>query len=118
MVKVRELTADEVVFSIEIEEEDAKFDFESDEPEKDEALKGELRKRLDRGDLWAWCTVKVTATWKTWKGVDYLGCCSYDSEKDFVDCGDYWPDMKERALEDLNKSIARVAETLAELQVA
>jgi hypothetical protein len=118
MVRVRELTAGEVEFSLEIEDEDAPFDFESDEPEKDEELRKELTSRLNRGDLWAWCSVKVTAKWKTWEGVDYLGCCSYDSEKDFKDCNDYWPDMRERALEDLNGRIKTVSESIEELRVA
>jgi hypothetical protein len=111
---MRALKAEEVEFSLTIEDEDIPMDFDSGEPEKDEALKKELRDRLDRGDLWAWCCVKVTAKWKTWEGVDYLGGCSYDGEEDFKKDG-HWEDMKDQALEDLNKKIASTAESLMEL---
>lgn len=117
-MKVRELTEAEVEFSLEIEDEDLEMDFESGEPEKDEALKKELNDRLRRGDQWAWCSVKVTARWKDWKGVDYLGGCSYEDEADFKKDDGYYGDMKARALEDLNKSIASVAESIEELRVA
>lgn len=113
-MQLRELTADEVEFSIEIEEDDSDFNFESDEPEKDEKLRKELNRRRNNGDLWAWCTVVVTAKWKEWKGVDSLGGCSYENEADFRQDG-YFDDMKDRALEELNKSLAACAAELGEL---
>jgi hypothetical protein len=114
-MQIRALTEAEVEFTLEIEDDDSEFNFESDEPEKDEELRKELRSRLHNGDLWAWCTVKVTAKWKDWKGVDYLGGCSYKDEADFRQDDGYFGDMKERALEDLNKSLAKCAADLAEL---
>lgn len=119
-MRIRELTADEVEFTLEIEEDGVpeEGDFDSGEPEKDEELRRELRKRLANGDLWAWCTVVVTAKWKGWKGVDTLGGCSYKDEADFRQEDGYFGDMKERALEDLNKSIAKCAAEIGELAVA
>jgi hypothetical protein len=116
---VRKLTADEVEFSLEIEDEDIPVEghFATDEPEKDRALEKEILDRLRRGDLWAWCTVVVTARWKDWKGVNSLGGCSYESEADFRKDDGYFGDLKDRALDDLNESIAKVAESIAELQV-
>lgn len=116
-MQIRELTADEVEFTLEIEDDGVpeEGDFDSGEPERDEELRKELRERLASGDLWAWCTVVVTAKWKGWKGVDTLGGCSYKDEADFRQDDGYFGDMKERALEDLNKSLAKCAAELAEL---
>ncbi len=111
MVKVRDLTEDEVEFSISRVKEDHEPDFESDDKDADERDRREIRRRLDRGDLWAWCCVKVTAKWNGFEGVDYLGGCSYDGDEDFKK-GGYWPDMKHEALAELNRS---VAETFAKL---
>lgn len=49
---------------------------------------------------WAWCTVKVTATFGPWEGTDYLGCCSYQDEEGFKQ-GGYWKDMQHQAFTDL-----------------
>lgn len=69
--------------------------------------------QLERGNEWAWCIVKVTASveldGERFEGADYLGCCSYDSEADFVGDGNtgYFPDMKAAALADLEKTLER-----------
>ncbi len=115
MNQLRKLTAEDVVFSLGIMDEECPMDFDSGDEEKDEELKRELNRRLDRGDLWAWCTVKVTAKWKNWEGSDYLGGCSYDGEDDFKQDTGYYGDMKDRALEDLNERIANIASSLEEL---
>ena len=119
-MKVRELREDEVEFTLEIEDEHIPVEghFATDEPEKDRQLEREILSRLNRGDLWAWCCVKVTAKWKDWQGTDYLGACSYENEADFKSEGGYWEGMKAEALADLNKRIAGCAESIAELQVA
>jgi hypothetical protein len=116
-MKIRELREDEVEFTIEAEQDDipVRGSFASGDDEKDEELAKEILARLDRGDVWAWASVKVTAMWKDWKGVDYLGACSYESEADFKQDDGYYGDMKARALEDLNKSLAKCAADLAEL---
>jgi hypothetical protein len=54
---------------------------------------------------WAWCCMKVTASWRRIEGVDYLGGCSYKDEKEFKQPGGYWDDMKAQALEDLKRNI-------------
>jgi hypothetical protein len=52
--------------------------------------------------------VKITAKWEGFEGHDYLGCCSYLSEEDFKN-GGYWEDMKQQALDDLNRTVAEVS---------
>lgn len=61
-------------------------------------------------NAWAWCTVKVTASYAGLEGTAYLGACSYRDEKDFR-AGGYLEGMTDEALEDLACKIesARVA---------
>ncbi len=106
-MKVRKLTREEVTFTLSIEEEDHPMDFESDDPEKDEENKQELRERLDRGDIWAWCTVTVEARWKDIAGGTNLGGCSYEDEEDFRK-DQYFEQLQEDALENLNNAITRM----------
>lgn len=80
----------------------------------DETLR-EIQARLDRGDIWAWASVDVEATWtnpltdKTYEGHAYLGGCSYDDARDFKQNSGYYEDMKGEAYEDLIKQIERDA---------
>jgi hypothetical protein len=69
-----------------------------------------IRDQLESGNDWAWCTVKVTATYPglPFKGVDYLGGCSYTSEESFKTPGGYWQDMKDTATADLLRQIEDV----------
>ena len=56
--------------------------------------------RLDAGNEWAWCSVRLTCEHKDYpflEGVTYLGCCSYDSENDFVMNSGYIETMKDEA---------------------
>ena len=110
-----ELTESEVTFSIECLSEDTPIDgnaMASGDDAADQECYDWIRAELYRGNDWAWCCVKVTATWEGFKGVDYLGCCSYHSEADFRQDG-YYDDMRGRALEDLNASVRHAAETVA-----
>lgn len=97
-----------VTYKLEIEEEDTAPEGNASaiDPETDAEILSEIRRRLDRGDLWAWCVVKVTAeatdaSGKVWRGTDYLGGCNYRDEADFKAPGGYWDDMCERAYDDL-----------------
>lgn len=75
----------------------------------DKKIEDEILSRLESGDLWAWCTVRVTATWKGIIGTDYLGACSYKNEKDFKAKGGYYQDMKNQAFDDLIRQIKELA---------
>lgn len=70
----------------------------------DKAHEDEILARLDRGDIWAWAQVMVTAECAGFKGVDYLCGCCYENEEGFK-AGGYFPDMCARALEDLRSTL-------------
>lgn len=57
-----------------------------------------IKRQLDNGNQWAWCTVKVTVKWGKNIGNDYLGCCSYKSFEDFKN-GVYYEEMVENAFQ-------------------
>ena len=71
----------------------------------DEAYAQSIRDDLERGNDWAWCQVKVTATFEGMSASDYLGGCSYESEHAFKDPHGYYPDMVNRAIEGLADAI-------------
>ena len=68
--------------------------------ETDTKTEDHIIKQLESGNPWAWCTVRVTCYYDAGLtgiyGTDYLGCCSYADEKDFID-GGYFEDMKHQA---------------------
>jgi hypothetical protein len=105
---VRELTADEVKFEVEALPEDAAVRgnaMASGDEKIDQEAEDEILERLDRGDIWAWCTVRVVAKWNGFEGDAFLGCCSYKDVNDFCQPGGYYEDMREEALEQLNEEI-------------
>ena len=117
-MKRRELTAADVEFTLECEPEHIPYvgncsalDHNTDR-EQEEWIAGQL----DGGNEWAWCIAKVTAKWRDFDGVDYLGGCSYLSEEDFRK-GGYFDDMKDEALTDLNRNVQSVGEILDKLPV-
>ncbi len=121
-MKIRELTESEVAFTVRAEPEDEtspRGHFASDEPELDKRMEDEIVRRYESGDVWAWCTVFVTASWKGVGETVSLGCCSYDSEADFVGTeGGYYGDMRKEALGSLNKRIASEFERIRGLIAA
>jgi hypothetical protein len=119
-MKLKQLTLKDVEISLEILDEDipVRGSFESGDPdyaEADKQLENEIIERLNQGDLWAWCCVRVTATWGEFEGNDYLGGCSYRDEKEFRAEGGYFEDMCREALADLNAKIERTAKRIAPL---
>lgn len=70
----------------------------------DRETEDEILARLDRGDIWAWCLVIVTADWEAFRGEATLGCCCYEDEADFKK-GGYWEDLQKEALSDLNAQV-------------
>lgn len=116
-MNLRKLTVEDVKFELSIEEETMSVKEGLPDQEHDE-LVVELQDRLRRGDLWAWCTVVVKATWEGHVGEDTLGCCSYDHERDFVRNSGYYEDMKQRAVDDLNEQLERQFKKLQPLLVS
>ena len=113
---MKTLTEKDVRFAIEIAPEDASIEGNccAIEPETDAETEAYIKRELRNGNEWAWCVVKVTASWKGHKGTDYLGACSYKSEADFI-AGGYFEDMKRAALAELNDTIKRACNDLREL---
>lgn len=112
---MRKLTENDVEFILEAKQDDLQVRgnaLASGNYAEDKRVEDEIIERLDNGDIWAWASVKVTARWKEFEGVDYLGGCSYYDEKDFKQAGGYWEDMKATALDDLNKNVAQVRKRL------
>jgi hypothetical protein len=61
----------------------------------------EIIQRLESGDIYAWFTAKVTVCDEDGnEASDYLGCCSYENEKDFR-AGGYFPDMVNECIRQL-----------------
>jgi hypothetical protein len=65
---------------------------------------------LDNGNEWAWCSVRVVGTYKGIEEDDFLGGCSYESEKDFIVNSGYYDDMR-------NEVYQRIIERLKSLAI-
>jgi len=116
---LRKLTSAEVVFSVEATEDDLPVEGNaqvSDDEEADRRLCRELLLRRATGDVWAWAVVRVTATWKCFRGTVVLGGCSYANEAAFLEDA-YYEDMKYRALEDLQDRLQQLYDNLLELML-
>jgi hypothetical protein len=65
-----------------------------------------IQDKFRNGDIWAWCTVTVTAECHGFKGESSsLGACSYEDEAAFKAC-DYYKDLCQEALESLQEELA------------
>ena len=76
---------------------------------KDKAAEDEILRRLDAGDVWAWCFVRVKAKLGPFEGFDSLGSFSYRDEEDFMR-DDYYRGMVKLAVEDLEEEMKRAVE--------
>jgi hypothetical protein len=114
--KLPVLTEKDVVFSLSCEPEQAAIEGNASaiDEETDRKYAAMIRRRLHAGNKWAWCAVKVTAKWRGFVGVDYLGCCSYNSEAQFRESGGYFIDMMTEALADLQRTVEDVHARLCE----
>jgi hypothetical protein len=113
---MRDLTEKDVQFSITPEEEDISVregGFQKEDGSPDTEIISEIEKKL-QSNLWAWCSVRVRATWQGFHADVYLGGCSYESEEGFSN-GGYLPQMKAEALANLNIKVKIVARAIAEL---
>lgn len=73
---------------------------------EDRAAENEILTQLDHGNLWAWCSVTVTARYGGFEGADHLGGCSYRGTEEFILPGGYYDDMKAEALTRLVASVS------------
>jgi hypothetical protein len=114
---LRELTADDVEFFIEVRPEETIIsgNCSAIDPETDAATEAWVLGQLEQGNDWAWCRVAVKARWRCFEGYDTLGCCSHEGEEQFKK-GGYFESMKEVALDELNRKVTRAAAALRELE--
>jgi hypothetical protein len=76
----------------------------SDDEKLNKEAEDEIIQRLESGDIYAWFTAKVTVRDEDGnEASDYLGCCSYQNEKDFR-AGGYFPDMVNECVRQLEEA--------------
>lgn len=105
------IARDEIEIEIVLHEEDIPVRgnaMASGDDKLDRRVENAIIRRLDNGDLWAWCTVEVRATFDGYSGSTYLGGCSYKNEKDFKK-GGYYEDMVREAITELEAELERGA---------
>lgn len=116
-LQIRPLRSSEVTFTVELEPEDIEVRGNvmcSDDPEFDRQCEDEIIERLDRGDIEAWCYVRVTASWEGISEFAGLGCCSFESgsgervRKQVDQCVEEHG-LKAEALAALNQEVERQA---------
>jgi hypothetical protein len=111
-MKTKQLTEKDVTFRLTAEPDQQSprgNALASGDDEEDRKCEDEILRRIDEGDVWAWCVVKVEAHYHVLVGVDYLGGCSYKDEADFREPGGYFDDMKGEALADLQRQFDDLA---------
>ena len=105
-------------YALEVEQDDTPIrgHFTTDEPARDRELEDELIARLDSGDVWAWCSVRVIATRDDGRigRSDWLGGCSYASEADYRACSGYFDDQCHEAISDADAIDIAAEEIVAE----
>lgn len=106
---IRALEPGEAKYDCECQEEDVSIDVD------DEQTRKWIRDELAAGNTWAWCVVRVRASWNGFVGEAYLGGCSYKSKEDFVENSGYWEDMCTEAFNDLLTGLERMAQRLEPL---
>jgi len=123
MIKV---TLADCIFKLMAEQDDTQVRgnaMASGDESYDKEIEDAIIKRLDDGDIWAWASVRVECHWthpttgETFIGADHLGCCSYESEKDFRQVPNgYFEDMKCVAFDEMAKEIERTIEKAESLE--
>lgn len=111
---MRRFKPEEVEFSLTADHEDIPLEgaFHFDDEELERETINAISERLERGDVWAWAAVTVTARWAGFKGTAHIGGCNYTDEDDFKKNSGYFKDMLLEALNDLMKEITSAGWTL------
>lgn len=94
------------------EESPIKGNVSAVDPETDREQELFIESELDSGNDWAWCMVKVSCSFMGLTADDYLGQCSYSSEKAFIDNNDYYADMKDRCASEIAESLFHIQATV------
>lgn len=84
-------------FKIEMEPEQASpiGYFAYDTAEENRAAEKHVLQQVQSGNDWAWCSVRVYVEFSDGQRIhsNWLGCCSYENEKDFRENSGYFRDM-------------------------
>ena len=122
-VNRRKLKAGDVTFTVSYEQDDMPVRgnaMASGNDAADRELEDQIIGLLDSGHDWAWCCIKVVASWTApdgteYEGTDYLGACSFLGPAE-ID-GETWSvqrqiddtvdghGMKDQALDDLQRTV-------------
>lgn len=109
---MKPLTKDDVKFTLDVEQEDLPVRgnaIESGDKEYDKQVEDEIIARLEQGDIWAWAAVKVSGSYKGLTAEEWLGGITCDDEENFLkDCADYYNNMCQTVLDNLNKQVAEI----------
>ena len=96
----KRLTESDVTFRIEILPDDTPIRgnaIASGDDDLDRQVENEIIDRLDSGDIWAWCCVRVVASFGPLEADAVLGGCSYRDRAEFTERGGYFDDLKAEA---------------------
>lgn len=117
--KAPKFRAEDVTYALEVEPEqdspEGHFAYETEA--ENQAAVAAIYAAIASGNEWAWCWIRVVATWNGIEGSDSLGGCSFTDRADFEQSG-YWSDMQHNALRDLESAIERHAERAADAKRA
>ena len=100
-----------VTYTVTVESEDQPVEGNASAwgTDEDATYAAEIHARLDRGDVWAWCVVKVTASvdvnGQTVTGSVACGGCCYADAADFMTPGGLYTDLCTEALADLRVNL-------------
>lgn len=102
----RQFNPAEIVFALTAVQEDMfEPDFDLGDEELNQEYRAKIAERLEQGDIWAWASVTVSASWGGFTGTANIGGCNYTDEADFREPGGYFGDMLRDAVADLLKEI-------------
>jgi hypothetical protein len=107
-MRIKQLTPNDVTITVTAEPEQMPVRgnaIVSDDPKKDKRVEDRIIRRLDNGDIWAWCSVEIKCEYEGLTAEDYLGGCSYKNERDFIKHSGYYNDMVRTCIMDLQKQL-------------
>lgn len=91
-----------VIIEFTPEEEEISPDYEEEENQA-------IADKYNSGNMAAWFCAKVTVTYRDLEGTDYLGCCSYNSFKEFTTTdNDYYMDMINQCINEINRQVQSI----------
>jgi len=78
-------------------------------PDYEEEVNQAIANKYDNGNMAAWFCAKVAVQYREVEGTDYLGCCSYNSFKEFTTTDkDYYMDMINQCIDEINREVQSI----------